>query len=429
MILLKRVLAPALLLLLLIALVAGCGPREEATEVVLGYTGPLSGPGAEYGQDGLNGIDMAVHDINEAGGIEIDGKRYKFKVVSYDDESNPTNSIANVERLLDVDGASVIYNMVYTCTAPMLEINLEEGHEFIVMAYTSVPVEYDHANKLAIWIPPPFTAYAEAMTRMGRAEGWEVCAAVVDSGSYGQLWADTFEKYWEGYGGTFTVAEIGNYYTDQDYSTQITTALATDPDALLIGGPSGGTMLVVEQARELGFEGGFIVLDQAKMDWIALKLGSVEPLENSIGVVPPETSHEPFMKEFHPRYTDEYVEKGKATVNTWEAAINYSATWALVKAMEAAGSVDDLYAIVEALETSDEIFPLSNHDYPYEYGGISDGGRLYGWGAICIVKDGEFGPGASILWWPEDEEDFAAWVEKANINPAVDPIWIKYPPQ
>src|SRR5690554_6755001 len=114
MILLKRVLAPALLLLLLIALVAGCGPREEATEVVLGYTGPLSGPGAEYGQDGLNGIDMAVHDINEAGGIEIDGKRYKFKVVSYDDESNPTNSIANVERLLDVDGASVIYNMVYT---------------------------------------------------------------------------------------------------------------------------------------------------------------------------------------------------------------------------------------------------------------------------------------------------------------------------
>lgn len=431
----RKLILCALAVLLLTALIAGCRTPEEAEkevgeetetlEIVFGYTGPLSGPAAEYGQDGLNGIDMAVNDINEAGGIVIDGQQYKFKLLSYDDGADPTTAKSNVDRLLDVDGAKVIYNMVYTCTAPMLEVNREEGHEFIVMAYTSVPVEYQHANELAIWLPPPFVAYAEAMTRMGRAEGWQVCAAVVDSGSYGQLWMETFKQYWEGYGGTFTAAESGNYYADTDYSTQITAALATNPDFLLVGGPSGGTMLVIEQAREQGFEGGFVILDQAKMDWIALKLGSLEPLENAIGVVSPATSHYPAMPEFYRRYTEIYVNAGKATVTTWEAAIHYSATWALAKAMEAAGSVDDVYAIVGAF---DQVFPLLAADYPYEYQGISDGGRLMGLGSVCIVKNGEYGPGASILWWPQSEEEFAEWVEKTTVNPDVDSIWIKFPP-
>ncbi len=42
---------------------------SKAEEIVLGYTGPLSGPAAEYGQDILSGVDMAVKDINAAGGI------------------------------------------------------------------------------------------------------------------------------------------------------------------------------------------------------------------------------------------------------------------------------------------------------------------------------------------------------------------------
>jgi len=37
---------------------------SKADEIVLGYTGPLSGPAAEYGQDILYGVDMAVNEIN-----------------------------------------------------------------------------------------------------------------------------------------------------------------------------------------------------------------------------------------------------------------------------------------------------------------------------------------------------------------------------
>ncbi len=54
----------------------------RAQEIVIGFSGPLSGPAAEYGQDILYGIDMAVNQINAAGGITVDGKKYRFNLPS-----------------------------------------------------------------------------------------------------------------------------------------------------------------------------------------------------------------------------------------------------------------------------------------------------------------------------------------------------------
>lgn len=420
---------------LALVMVVGCETADDngadvidAIEVVLGYSGPLSGPAGEYGQDGLNGILMAVDDINEAGGIEIDGQPYKFRVAYYDDGADPTKTMLNVERLIDRDGAIAIFNMVYTCTQPMLEVNREDGEEFLIMAYTSVPlVEFAHANELAVWLPPPFLGYVEAMTKKARMEkGWTRCATVVDSGAYGQGWMNTFAKYWEAYGGTVTARESGSYYADTDFSTQITAAMATNPDFLLIGGPSGGTLLVVEQARDLGFKGGFVILDQAKVDWIALKLGGLELLEGAIAVVATANSPYPAMAEFDRRYTELYVKTGNATITTWEAAIHYTATWGLVKAIEAAGTVDDIFAIREAFNG---VFPLLGTEYPYEFHGITDGGRLMGVGSVTMVQDGAYTPAASIFWWPQTEEEFEAAKAVATFNQTVPPLWLKYPPQ
>jgi len=432
------VLLPAICLLAL--MVAGCpAPEEEeavdeAIEVVLGYSGPLSGPAAEYGQDGLNGILMAVEDINAAGGIEIEGQRYRFRVAYYDDMADPTITMTNVERLLERDGAITIFNMVYTCTLPMLEINREAGREFLIMAYTSVPlVEFQHNNELAVWMPPPFLGYVEGKTRKAMDQGWRRCAIVVDTGAYGQAWSRTFAQYWEAYGGVVTYTGAGNYYVDTDFTTQIAAAMATDPDFMLIGGPSKGTMLVLEQARELGFEGGFVLLDQAKLDWIAAKLGdrAFELLENTIAVVPVEKSIYTAIPEWVERYNELYVDQGKATIATWEAAIHYSATHALVKAMAGAGSVDDPLAIRTALNG---VFPLSGTEFPYEYTGITDAGRMYALGSTSMVKDGAYTAPIAIIWWAETEADFeevaAQLKEKYEeaYGQEILAMWVKYPP-
>jgi branched-chain amino acid transport system substrate-binding protein len=41
--------------------------NSEAKDIVIGYTGPLSGPAAEYGQECANGLDMAVKQVNATG--------------------------------------------------------------------------------------------------------------------------------------------------------------------------------------------------------------------------------------------------------------------------------------------------------------------------------------------------------------------------
>ena len=46
---------------------------QGVKEIVIGYTGPISGVAAEYGQDCVNGIEMAINEINPAGGITVKG--------------------------------------------------------------------------------------------------------------------------------------------------------------------------------------------------------------------------------------------------------------------------------------------------------------------------------------------------------------------
>jgi len=71
---------------------------SRADEIVIGYTGPLSGPAAEYGQDILYGVEMAVNEINAAGGIFVSGKKYTFKLTKLDDRADPTQAVNNARR-------------------------------------------------------------------------------------------------------------------------------------------------------------------------------------------------------------------------------------------------------------------------------------------------------------------------------------------
>ena len=81
-----------------------------------------------------------------------------------------------------------------------------------------------------------------------------------------------------------TADKPANYYTRTDFVGPLTAAIASNPDGILIGGPTGTTALVIEQARKMGYKGGFMIVDQAKMDGIAQLLDGTKLMENSMGV-------------------------------------------------------------------------------------------------------------------------------------------------
>jgi branched-chain amino acid transport system substrate-binding protein len=58
-------------------LAGGCSGGASDEVVRIGFTGPLSGGAALYGRNVLDGLRLAVDDINAAGGVDAGGRRIR----------------------------------------------------------------------------------------------------------------------------------------------------------------------------------------------------------------------------------------------------------------------------------------------------------------------------------------------------------------
>ncbi len=78
--------------------------RVEGDTIILGAAVSLTGKYSTNGKHTKNGYEFAVNRINDMGGVSVNGKSYKFKVVYYDDESNSGRAAQLAERLIKQDG-------------------------------------------------------------------------------------------------------------------------------------------------------------------------------------------------------------------------------------------------------------------------------------------------------------------------------------
>jgi branched-chain amino acid transport system substrate-binding protein len=392
------VLIVALMMAVTLGLVS-CGEEEKETEktetVKMGLNAPLTGPGAGYGEDIKAGLDLAIRDINDEGGIVIEDTAYMFELESADDQMVPETALANAQRFVLEDGINIIWDPTANTIGPQLGINTKAGEEFLMMAYTSVPLYTEVANPLCLTFPPPFYVYIEPWITTAMTNGWMKLGMIQTTGAYGDLWGSTFEEAWTGVGGEVVAKAPANYITETDFTANLTTILAADPDVIFCGGASEPTALVIDQARGLGFTGGFIVIDQAKLDIIA-EITGMEKLEGAMGVLPVELAPWEAMIEFAEDYRAEY---GKTV--TWETAIVYTACHILFDAMEVAGSVTDIEAIRAAVS---EVAVTSGNEVPVQFEGMNDAtGALWMPATPATVMDGEWVPGEEVQWWKEAE--------------------------
>lgn len=77
---------------------------SHSNTIVLGAAISLTGKYATAGNHAKVGYDFAVKKINDAGGVKIGDKMYKFEVKYYDDESTPARGAQLAERLINQDG-------------------------------------------------------------------------------------------------------------------------------------------------------------------------------------------------------------------------------------------------------------------------------------------------------------------------------------
>ena len=91
-------------LTLTLASISSSFAKVEGEYIVLGAAVSLTGKYSSNGVHTQNGYNLAVERINKMGGVEVGGKKYKFEIIYYDDESNSGRAAQLAERLIKQDG-------------------------------------------------------------------------------------------------------------------------------------------------------------------------------------------------------------------------------------------------------------------------------------------------------------------------------------
>lgn len=92
------------ILLLFIALVSGCIIGQTEEKIKIGGAFSLTGPAAEWGQDELRAVELAIDEVNKEGGI--DGK--PVELIIEDTRTDSTGTLNAINKLVTVDGVRVV---------------------------------------------------------------------------------------------------------------------------------------------------------------------------------------------------------------------------------------------------------------------------------------------------------------------------------
>ena len=350
-----------------------------AGEVNVGFTGPLSGGAASYGENVLSGLRMAVEEINASGGFDLNGEKTTVNLVALDDRYSPAQAATNAKRLTQESNVPAIFVPHSGGVFALQEFNEED--DFLIMAYTSVPSVTQKGNGLILRIPPTFDGYVRAFTDYALDNLGNTLGMAGATHEYAKIWASMIEKEWKAKGGKVVANNPIDYNKSADFFTGVSRIIAEDPDVMFVGGASEPTGLVVQQARQMGFDGGFIVMDQAKIDEVARIAGGMDMVEGAVGVVPLSVYDTEAAQDFLKRYEQKY---GKAAGS--EAAYNYLAMHALVAAMDATESTDPT-VIRAAMDEALKNLPASQN--PYQVTEITEDGGFVTETTLAVVKDGK----------------------------------------
>jgi branched-chain amino acid transport system substrate-binding protein len=82
--------------------------RADKDTVKIGVVGGFTGPQSAQALPALEGIRMAVSELNAAGGFEVGRKKFKFELIEEDNQSKPELAVAATRKILTNDDVPVI---------------------------------------------------------------------------------------------------------------------------------------------------------------------------------------------------------------------------------------------------------------------------------------------------------------------------------
>ena len=232
----------------LIVSLAGCGNGEDSNTTPIAIVGPVTGQYASFGAQMQNGGELAVEDINAAGGVL--GKQIELEIG--DDACDPKQAVAVANQMI---GSGVVLVAGHYCSG------------------SSIPASKVYAESDTVQISPASTNPAFTDDRAG-PNIYRVCgrddqqggiagnylakqfadkniAIVQDKTAYGKGLADETKKALNAAGKQEAMYEAITA-GEKDYSALVSKLKQAKIDVLFLGGYHTEAGLIVRQMRDQG---------------------------------------------------------------------------------------------------------------------------------------------------------------------------------
>lgn len=240
---------------------AAPGTADAPLVVRIAHAGPVSGPIASLGKDEENGVRMALDDLN-AKGLEIGGRKLRWKLEAGDDGGDPGQAVALARRLCDKKVAAVVGHLQSGTTLPATSIYHDCGIVMVTPAASNPAITqagYDTTYRVIADDRAMVDALvAHAVGKLGVKR-----AAIIDDRSaYGQGIVALFEAEAREQG----IEIVDKQFTGDkatDFVPILTAIKGKKPDAIFFGGldAQAGPMLrqmaqlAMDKVRLLGGDG------------------------------------------------------------------------------------------------------------------------------------------------------------------------------
>lgn len=248
-------------------LLASCGSAADEDVIKVGVVAELTGDIPAVGTSCKNAAELAVKEINDAGGLEVGGKTYKVELYIEDNAGKADQSASAASKLITQQNVvAIIGPNASRYAIPASEI-AESSKVVLISPWstnpkttlkgdTTEPKEYVFR---AAFIDP-FQGRVVAKFALENL-GAKNAAVLYDVASdYNKGIAEFFKQTFEESGGKVVAFET--YTTgDKDFSAQLTKIKDTAPDVIFLPNYYSEVPLQIQQAHRLGIEVPFLGSD------------------------------------------------------------------------------------------------------------------------------------------------------------------------
>jgi branched-chain amino acid transport system substrate-binding protein len=306
----------------------GASGGSEAAVIKIGTVGPLSGNAATYGQSTKHGVEIAVDEVNKAGGIS----GTQVELVPEDSRGDQTEAANATRKLVEQDKVVAIVGAVLSSETLSGGPIANDAKVPMISSSSTAPGipdigPYIFRNCISDNVQAAQLAeYAVQELKVKRF------AVMFTNNDYGMALRDGF---------TAKAKELGEVvaveaYTDGDanFSAQLTKIKAQNPDALYIGGYYTEAAKIAQQAKEMGLKVQLLGADGFYSSKLT-ELGgdAVEGAVFTAGFYSGDTS--PAVQNFVAAYKAKFNEEPDMF-----AAQAYDAAKIVLEAIKKAGSTD-----------------------------------------------------------------------------------------